>query len=198
MKSIGIGIFVLIFFGFSIFAVPLTQNSAYGLSCAEPNTIKTIEFSDAVFSGTAISKEYLEPPDEQHLEAITSFSISEMFKGSHQDTVKIFSNEMFWGYNFTVGEKYVVFASAHESNDSLYLTPPLCEPVYTGLKSNIDLIQKVSKGFILPPIKQLKLMSPNYEIQCNESLELITKNNGSPACVKPSTAEKLIERGWVQ
>jgi len=46
---------------------------------------------------------------------------------------------------------------------------------------------------ILPPLKQVKL---GIEILCKPELVLITKYDGSPACVKPETREKLIERGW--
>jgi uncharacterized Zn finger protein len=46
---------------------------------------------------------------------------------------------------------------------------------------------------ILPPLKQVKL---GQEPSCKENLVLITKYNGAPACVKPETREKLIERGW--
>ena len=46
---------------------------------------------------------------------------------------------------------------------------------------------------ILPPLKQVKL---GIEISCKPDLVLITKYNGSPACVKPQTREKLIQRGW--
>ena len=46
---------------------------------------------------------------------------------------------------------------------------------------------------ILPPLKQEKL---GVEISCKPGLVLITKYDGSPACVKPETREKLIERGW--
>jgi len=46
---------------------------------------------------------------------------------------------------------------------------------------------------ILPPLKQVKL---GIEPSCKPDLVLITKYNGSPACVKPETREKLIERGW--
>ncbi len=31
---------------------------------------------------------------------------------------------------------------------------------------------------------------------CNEGLVLIIKHNGSPACVRLETADKLEERGW--
>ena len=34
-------------------------------------------------------------------------------------------------------------------------------------------------------------------VKCNEELDLILKySDGSPACVKSSTADKLVERGW--
>jgi hypothetical protein len=46
---------------------------------------------------------------------------------------------------------------------------------------------------ILPPLKQVKL---GIEISCKPDLVLITKYDGSPACVKAETREKLIERGW--
>jgi len=46
---------------------------------------------------------------------------------------------------------------------------------------------------ILPPLKQVKL---GIEISCKSDLVLITKYDGFPACVKPETREKLIERGW--
>ena len=47
------------------------------------------------------------------------------------------------------------------------------------------------------PLKQMKNgVSPN-DIICNSNLQLMFKiTNDSPACVKPSTVEKLIERGW--
>jgi len=48
----------------------------------------------------------------------------------------------------------------------------------------------------IPPLKQIKLGISHSKITCNEGLELIFKRDNSPACVKPETAEKLIERGW--
>ncbi len=48
------------------------------------------------------------------------------------------------------------------------------------------------------PLKQFKSGISIDEIQCKESLTLVTKNNGSPACVKPESIPKLVERGWVK
>jgi hypothetical protein len=51
-----------------------------------------------------------------------------------------------------------------------------------------------------------KLFSPHYQtkygvkhdnVLCNRGLEVVIKNNDSPACVKPETKIKLLERGWL-
>ena len=46
------------------------------------------------------------------------------------------------------------------------------------------------------PLKQVSQGTDPVAIKCNVGLELIIKHNGSPACVKQDTAEKLEERGW--
>jgi len=48
-------------------------------------------------------------------------------------------------------------------------------------------------------ITQLRIGVPPEKIQCDEGLKLIFKStDNSPVCVKPTTAEKLIERGWAK
>ena len=47
------------------------------------------------------------------------------------------------------------------------------------------------------PKKQLKNGISVEEVQCNAGLELVIRNNGTPACVKPETAEKMHERGML-
>lgn len=50
---------------------------------------------------------------------------------------------------------------------------------------------------ILPPLKQLKAGVEPHNIKCSEDYVLIFKQkDGSPVCVKPATAEKLVQRGW--
>ena len=48
----------------------------------------------------------------------------------------------------------------------------------------------------LPPKKQQSQGRSISEIQCMLDFILIQKYDNSPACVKPLTAEKLIQRGW--
>ena len=52
-------------------------------------------------------------------------------------------------------------------------------------------------NFLKSPLKQIKAGVSINKIQCNDNLQLILKTrDNSPACVKPETAPKLIERGW--
>lgn len=49
------------------------------------------------------------------------------------------------------------------------------------------------------PLKVFKEGISVKDIVCTEGLQLIIKaEDGSPACVKPDTAQKLIERGWAK
>lgn len=49
---------------------------------------------------------------------------------------------------------------------------------------------------IYPPLKQDHVGVVAENIQCKQNLILLQKYDGSSACVKSSTAEKLVERGW--
>ena len=50
-------------------------------------------------------------------------------------------------------------------------------------------------AFSFPSILQIHAEPTN--VTCTEGLELILKlSNGQPACIKPTSSEKLIERGW--
>jgi len=54
-----------------------------------------------------------------------------------------------------------------------------------------------AQELILPPKQQLKVGVAIHDIKCKAEFELVFKaTDGSPACVKPTSVEKLIERGW--
>ncbi len=56
-----------------------------------------------------------------------------------------------------------------------------------------------SKTVKLSPLKQFKNGVSPYYIVCEDNLQIIIKkNNNLPACVKPETALKLLERGWTE
>ena len=54
------------------------------------------------------------------------------------------------------------------------------------------------KGIVngISPIKQTQYGIPIEKIRCFDNFMLIQKHDGFPACVKPETFPKLIERGW--
>lgn len=52
-------------------------------------------------------------------------------------------------------------------------------------------------AYFPPPLQQIAMGVEPANITCTEGLELILKqSNGLPACVKPTSYETLIQRGW--
>lgn len=81
----------------------------------------------------------------------------------------------------------------HENITEIEITPglsPIMESV-PFMQCNKGLIQEFS------PLQQANFGIPASELACKRGQELVFKStNNSPACVKPETAQKLIERGW--
>lgn len=71
--------------------------------------------------------------------------------------------------------------------------------IMTGIISEIDYVERDCMQIwkTLPLLQQVKNGVLPENITCKDGLELIFKlSNNSPACVKPQTTEKLIQRGW--
>ena len=65
-----------------------------------------------------------------------------------------------------------------------------------NIKSN-EIIKIVEPSKPLTPNHQFKLGVKSYDVICNEFLELIIKNkDGKPSCVKSSSIQILLDRGW--
>jgi len=62
---------------------------------------------------------------------------------------------------------------------------------------SLALIQP-SFGDLESPRKQIKFGVSPEKVTCDEGLVLMIRPSGMSACVKPTTAEKLEERGWKQ
>ena len=102
------------------------------------------------------------------------------------------------GDPFIVGEKFFVFATRND--DYFYVDQNPCGSLEAAFPiedwNEIRGYYSIAEPEILPPKFQISLNIPPSEIMCKETLELIFKHDNSPACVKPTTAQKLIERGW--
>ncbi|MGI0097076.1 MAG: hypothetical protein ACREAJ_01680, partial [Nitrosopumilaceae archaeon] len=48
----------------------------------------------------------------------------------------------------------------------------------------------------LPPLKQFKSGVLWFDVKCKTGLELVVKTSGHPKCVKPTSVEKLVARGY--
>jgi hypothetical protein len=56
----------------------------------------------------------------------------------------------------------------------------------------------INETYAIPPLQMIKQGHLIEEIKCNLGFEFVIKaEDGSPACVRPETALKLIERGWL-
>lgn len=67
----------------------------------------------------------------------------------------------------------------------------------SGFGSTEIKLQETINKLTLSPLKQFQSGVSAQHIQCGNGLELILKSsNGSPACVKPDTKIKLVQRGW--
>ena len=63
--------------------------------------------------------------------------------------------------------------------------------------SSIGMLSVYSEDLIASPLKQIKDGLMPEEVVCSDNLNLaIKKTNSNPACVKPDTLQKLVERGW--
>ena len=58
---------------------------------------------------------------------------------------------------------------------------------------------KYGSDYMLSPKQQMRLLAEPQEIKYNEGLDLIFKSsNGEPTCFTPSSASKLVQRGWAR
>lgn len=67
------------------------------------------------------------------------------------------------------------------------------------IEKSFDIGKRPIVDKIQSPLKQLLKDDGifGYEVKCNQGLAVVIKKlDNSPACVKPDTAKKLVERGW--
>ena len=68
--------------------------------------------------------------------------------------------------------------------------------VFLMLSTSLATAQ-MSNNLVLTPLKQLKSGIVQKNISCKQGFELMLKSQNSyPICIRPQTAQKLIERGW--
>ncbi len=100
--------------------------------------------------------------------------------------------------------KLVLITNNTETLVYEFLVKQIVESEENGLGINIDnnpMAEKEDKiiNSKLSPIKQIANGVSPENVSCKEGMQLVFKNTyNSPACVKPATIDKLIERGWIK
>jgi hypothetical protein len=125
--------------------------------------------------------------------------------GTTFDKIKNLTGEIEYSFNepqIDVTEKnvYIAFGTSYPGNDILFVTSNnsgsnfgniINLNHYGRITSPKDLIH------IKPPLEQYQSHIFAKDTSCNPYLKLIFKaEDGSPACVKPGSVDKLIHRGW--
>ena len=92
------------------------------------------------------------------------------------------------------------FTTEETSMDEQVICPQGMEPI-DGKCPDKPVVQTTIEPTMISekqisPKKQISQGIEPEAVKCNEGLVLVLKHTGTPACVKPDTAEKLYERNW--
>jgi len=189
-KSLGIITCLSIILLFGAGHIPYS----YGLSCAGPTIEEEFSLSQWVFLGKFISETDVGIFSDN---TVLDFKVIENYKGATSPTIKVLNNPG-WRHSFSADE-VIIFAGA-----DLFGNPELFLCTNSGETSEkwISKVRELSGSeidFVLPPRVQINNGVENGDILCREGLVLVFKAvDYSPACVKLSTAQKLLERGWTK
>ena len=101
-----------------------------------------------------------------------------------------------------VGSLFIPILSINAEVESgkspwVILSDKVCgDKLCTDAESTL-LMEHHSVSYFLSPLKQLKQGTSSDNVKCAKGLQLVLKQStGTPYCIKPSSVEKLIQRGW--
>lgn len=140
----------------------------------------------------------INPSDTQNYNYVT-FDILYPLKGLDDQssiTVATYGGGSY-GYDFQLGSNYVVNANKRLGVD--YFTDLCSGNKLLSTEKDINEIKsQLLQITSIPPLKLTQYGLAPHAIKCKENLVLVQKYDESPACVKPETKIKLIERGWTE
>ncbi len=180
-----------------ILLVGATQvQHSYGLTCAGPTIEEEFSKSKWVFLGKFVSEVDAGIFSDN---TILNFEVIENYKGKSSPMMKVL-NSPTWRHSFSTQES-VIFAGPN-----LYGQPELFLCTNSGKTSDqgISKVREISEILennpnVPSPRTQIKSGIEPENVLCREDLVLIFKaTDYSPVCVKHSTAQKLLERGWTK
>ena len=160
-------------------------------------------FSDLVLTGIVLSID-----DTYGTDTGYEIKVNEYLKGEQQpDVIHVIAygtpdtevDPVGERIGFHVGDKVYLFLN-YDRVERLRVNPLVSyviEPANTELYNDSELNSSDVQNVYDSPLKQYKKGISLNEIKCNEGLDrIVKKSDGSPACVKPDTKAKLVERSW--
>ncbi len=187
---------------------PIYGSPQTGLGYCERSISPEIWFenADVVFYGIPITKESIGDSDTIKIE----IDALEIYKGNIEGINSIYATKrntasvlsLFGDPFYELNKGYVVYAKY--SDETLRIMYGSClEPISFRVDQSDhfkflpDSILNPTSIEILSPKQQTNAGILPSDVECKVGFELIFKStDDSPACVKPKTVEKLIERGW--
>ena len=197
----------LVFLLFFLSALGYNNNIAFGCSCPSPvSTTEEFERANAVFWGKVT--------DIYNIPSLytneVKFDVKEAWKGVSQKIIVIStsSENALCGYPFEKSKEYLVYAYGEDESSLNTITCSRTLPIALADEDLLELGQShitfpanaantTDDYTHLSPLQQMKKGVQPADVVCHEGLVLMKKlSKNSVACVKPTTAEKLVERGW--
>lgn len=146
--------------------------------------------------------EYKEAVADGIIEEVAEFQDGSAFIWRSQQVFKEFENDVDPVTSSRITELYsdvwTDFDARKDPSDVANLIDSVISEFeeLSGFQSTIS--EHEEQVFGLSPLKQLQKGIAPSDVTCASGFEILFKNDGSPACVKPSSIQKLISRGWSQ
>ena len=173
----------------------------------QPSYLEWVEGSYSP-TGTSVVVKLIDPDKNKDSNAIDS-SIIRVHSGSEPETTLLPVTET--GTNTGIFEGKIFYTTDKSSStsnsilvadglkiavtykgDSLFFKPSHVLEDRLGISDNTI----IKNTGVSSPYKQMKNGALAENVLCNDPLEKIYTSGGHPACVKPSSVEKLIQRGY--
>ena len=175
-----------------------TSKVEYTEAIENGEIIEIAEFQDGsafIWRSQQIFKEIRDDIENSNKVSDTYVQIWEAYEQKHTPAqVTILVDELISEFEITSGvesekSSHMEEVFGTETNTSLELKETIQISSETSDENNVS---------SLSPLKQIKEGVEPENIQCKESLNLIFTSSGNPACVKETSIQKLVNRGWTQ
>lgn len=174
----------------------ITQYNVGKIASFDPNTNEIIEYDTSSESSDPYAI-WVDPHDN------VWFSMTGIYKmGKFDQTKKIEEYDMpspqtHIKFIHSDDKGNIWFPNYNNNKIGVIMINDLMQETEADMRDHQDMPESQGIAYFAPPLKQIQKGTDPSAVTCTEGLELVMKfSNGNPACIKPTSVEKLIERGW--